>query len=362
MNVPFVDLTREWYFFEDKFIHTFKEFGRAGSYVLGSYTSNFEDNFANYCGYKYGVAVSTGLSALEISLLAHGIKPGDEVITVSNSAVATSLAISNIGAIPVFCDIKDDFLIDEKKIKALITLKTRAILPVHLFGNICEMEIINKIAQDNNLIIIEDACQAHGASFERDSALNTKAFSFYPTKNLGAMGEGGIIVTNNEDIKNFASSYRNYGQTSRYNHTILGDNNRINALQCAFLDIKLNELDNFIEQRKKIAKKYIKELSNLNYLQINKFDDTSSYHLFVVKVLNNKRDSLKSFLSDNGIDSLIHYPELIHKQPCYIENYLDTKLNKTEQFQDEILSLPCYPFLKEEEQNYIISKIKEFFN
>lgn len=362
MKVPFTDLTREWGYFEKKFSEAFLEFGRRGYYVLGSYTSNFEENFAAYCGYKYAIAVSTGLSALEIALLAHGVKRGDEVITVGNSAVATSLAISHLEAKPIFCDINDNFLIDENKIEELITEKTKAILPVHLFGKICNMEAINKIARKHNLVVIEDACQAHGAKFENESAINTKAFSFYPTKNLGALGEGGLILTNDEKVKDFAISYRDYGQNGRYNHVMLGDNNRINAVQCAFLDIKLKELNNFIDKRRLIAEKYIKELADIKYLKINEFDKTSACHLFVVRVLGGRRDSLKFFLAENGIDTLIHYPVSIPEQPCYKKDYSDLKLAKMNELQAEIISLPCYPFLEEEEQNYIIVKIKEYYS
>lgn len=361
MKVPFIELTREWQFFEDSFVEALKKFGRDGYYVLGPNTTNFEENFANYCHYKYGIAVSTGLSALKIALLAHGIGSGDEVITVANSAVATSLAISNIGAVPVFCDVKEDFLIDEVKISSLITKKTRAILPVHLFGKICNMTAINEIAQKYNLIVIEDACQAHGSNFADDSLVNTKAFSFYPTKNLGAMGEGGLVLTNDQKVKDFATAYRDYGQNGRYNHVIFGDNNRISALQCSFLDIKLRELDSFLAKRRTIAQKYTKELNNINGLKINDYDNDSSYHLFVVRVLGGRRDSLKSFLAENGIDSLVHYPVSINQQPCYVSNYNDVVLEKTALFQAEILSLPCYPFLSDNEQDYIISKIQQYF-
>lgn len=362
MKVPFADLTREWNHFEKSFSEAFLEFGRRGYYVLGTYTSNFEENFAAYSNYKYAITVSTGLSALEIALLAHDIKTGDEVITVGNSAVATSLAISHLGATPVFCDIKDDFLMAENKITDLITEKTKAILPVHLFGKICDMKTINEIASRHNLIVIEDACQAHGAKFENESAINTKAFSFYPTKNLGALGEGGLILTNDEKVKDFAISYRDYGQNGRYNHVMLGDNNRMSALQCAFLDIKLKELDSFISRRRDIAQKYIKELAGLKYLKINDFDKTSSYHLFVIRVLGSRRDSFKFFLNDSGIDTLIHYPVAIPAQPCYKKNYPNLKLEKMDLLQTEIISLPCYPFLTDEEQDYVISKIKEYFS
>lgn len=362
MNVPFTELTREWDYFEKHFLKAFKEFGRSGMYILGPLTENFEKNFAAYSNYKYAIAVSTGLSALEIALLAYNIKPGDEVITVSNSAVATSLAISNVGAVPVFCDIKDDFLIDEKQIENLITEKTKAILPVHLFGQICNIKAINIIAKKHNLVVLEDACQAHGANFKNESAINTKAFSFYPTKNLGALGEGGLILTNDEVVRDFASSYRNYGQQGRYNHVIKGNNYRPDTIQCTLLDIKLKKLPKFISKRRKIAKKYSDELKNISELAIPKFSNSNSYHQFVIRVLNGKRDDLKNYLHEKGIETLIHYPATIHHQFCYSKEYSNIFLEKTDSFQSEILSLPCYPFLKTDEQDLVISEIKKYFS
>lgn len=361
MKISFVDFRREWKFFESKFISAFKKFGQSGIYVLGPEVEKFENNFAKYSGYKYAVGVSTGLSALEMILRAYNIGKGDEVITVPNSAVATALAISNVGAKPVFCDIGDDFLIDSKKIAKLINKKTKAIIPVHLFGKICDLAIINKIAQKNHLVVIEDACQAHGSKFKGESLINTKAFSFYPTKNLGAFGEGGAVVTNDKKISDFVVSYRNYGQYGRYNHIIKGVNGRIDPLQCILMNIKLKVLNKFIERRRNIARNYVSSLKKIDGLVINDFDATSSYHQFVVRVLNGKRDELKNFLEKKGTDALIHYPTLINKQPCYIKEYSGLKLEVADRLQTEILSLPCYPFLLKKEQDQIIAAIKEFF-
>ncbi len=362
MKVSFVDFKREWKMFNKKFVLAFKKFGQSGVYVLGPEVEKFENNFAKFCGYKYAVGVSTGLSALEMILRSYDIKCGDEVITVANSAVATSLAISNVGAKPVFCDVGDDFLIDVDKIEKLITKKTKAILPVHLFGKICNIEKINIIAKKNKLFIIEDACQAHGANFNGASAIHTKAFSFYPTKNLGALGEGGMIVTNDLKIKEFVSSYRNYGQQGRYNHMIKGTNGRIDPLQCVLMGVKLEKLSEFINIRQRIAKKYIDKLKGLNNLLINDYNQNSAYHLFVVRVLSGQRDYLKKFLEEKGIDVLLHYPTTIHHQQCYVEEYKKINLDNTDKFQNEILSLPCYPFLKSKEQDYIIKMIKTFFS
>ena len=361
MKVPFIDFKREWKFFEKSFVKAFKDFGRSGIYVLGPEVEKFEKNFADYCGYKHAIGVSTGLSALEMILRAYGVGTGDEVITVANSAVATSLAISNVGARPVFCDIGQDFLIDVNKIEQLINQKTKAILPVHLFGKICDMATINKIARQHNLIIIEDACQAHGAKFIDDSLKNTKAFSFYPTKNLGAFGESGAVVTNDKKVRDFVLSYRNYGQRGRYNHVLKGVNGRIDSLQCILLGIKLKKIKMFIESRREIAENYVKALQKIDGLTVNDFDQTSAYHLFVIRVLGGQRDNLQKYLKEKGVDTLIHYPTAIHQQPCYGTDYKKIVLPNADKFQGEILSLPCYPHLTTSEQNYTIKNIQEFF-
>lgn len=362
MRVRFVDLTREWDELKDQFIPTFEEFGASGMYVLGDYTSSFEESFASFSRYKHAAAVSTGLTALETALRAHGIGEGDEVITVSNSAVATALAVSHVGATPVFCDIGDDFLMDPDAIEACITPNTKALLPVHLFGKICDMDRINAIAKKHGLVVIEDACQAHGAAFTGESAQNTKAFSFYPTKNLGALGEGGMVISNDEAVIDFVKSYRNYGQQGRYNHIRKGNNYRLAPLQCVLLHKKLNRLSEYIERRRVIAQKYITSLSDIAGLEIGAYDPASAYHLFVVRVQNGKRDALKEFLASKEIDSIIHYPTLIHKQACYSDEYTEITLPRTEAMQDEILSLPCYPFLKDDELEYICEQIHAFFS
>lgn len=360
MRVPFVDLTREWHSLEKELVDVFTEFGRSGQYVLGPYADRFETAFAEYCGYAHAVGVSTGLAALEVALRAYEVGPGDEVITVGNSAVATALAISSVGATPIFCDIGTNFLMDPSKIEQCITNRTKAILPVHLFGKICDMSSINAIAKEHSLIVVEDACQAHGAAWEGESAVNTKAFSFYPTKNLGAFGEGGMVVTNDERVKKFTASYRNYGQEGRYNHVHKGTNYRIHPLQCALMQVKLNTFDTFIQKRRDIAKKYITNLSDLSWLTLPEWDKSASYHLFVIRVKEDMRDQLKKYLEEQGIETLVHYPKTIYVQPCYAEEYSSFSLEMTEQYQKEILSLPCYPFLQAGELEHIISTLLEY--
>jgi dTDP-4-amino-4,6-dideoxygalactose transaminase len=361
MKVSFVDFAREWNFFEKKFLAAFKKFGQSGMYVLGPEVEKFEHEFATFSGYKYGVGMSTGLSALEVALRAYNIGPGDEVVTVANTAVATVLAISSVGATPVFCDVGTDFLIDPAHIEALITKKTKAILPVHLFGKICDMKSINRIAKKYHLTVIEDACQAHGSTFAGESKKNTKAVSFYPTKNLGTLGEGGLLLTNDVKVRDFALSYRNYGQQGRYNHVIRGTNYRLEPLHAVLLRVKLPYLGKSIEKRRRIAKKYIEKLKDIEGLGILTFDPTSSYHLFVVRVFGGKRGALQQALHAQGIDTLIHYPTAVHRQPCYREEYKGVVLKNTDQFEEEILSLPCHPFMTDKEVGEVIRQVKIFY-
>ncbi len=361
MRVNFLELQREWKYFESACMRAFKKFGRNGVYVLGPDVETFESQFAKFCGYTHAIGVSTGLSALEMALRAHQIGVGDEVITVPNSAVATSLAISHVGATPVFCDIGDDFLIDVRQIESLITPRTKCILPVHLFGKVCDMKYINALAKKHALIVIEDSCQAHGAHFVGDSCKNTKAFSFYPTKNLGAFGEGGAVVTNDIKIRDFVRSYRNYGQEGRYNHVIKGTNDRIDPLQCTLLSIKLKKLKYFVRMRRNIAKKYCRKLKNLAGIVLCEFDMNSAYHLFVIRVLDGKRDMLREYLKQHDIETLVHYPTSIPRQTCYAREYSDLHLERNDLLQTEIVSLSCHPFLKSKEQEYIIKHIHLFF-
>lgn len=362
MVVPFLDLQREWQALEPDLLETFVAFGRSAHYVLGEQVSRFEEAFAAAHGYRYGVGVSSGLSALEIALFAVGIGPGDEVITVANSAVATALAISHVGARPVFCDIGDNFLIDPTQLEALVTPRTKAIVPVHLFGAVCEMSLITSIAEKYGLHIIEDACQAHGADFVVAGAVqHTKAFSFYPTKNLGGYGESGMVVTQSEAVRDFVRQYRDYGQASRYVHIQKGTNSRIDALQCDLLKVKLTLLPQYVQTRLRLATVYTEGLRDISGLQLPTFGPGAAPHVYVVRVLYGHREELRQYLLSQGITTLVHYPVPIHRQPCYVGEYNAVTLATTEKLQEEILSLPCYPYLTSEEQEYVIEQIHNFF-
>src|SRR3989344_1345327 len=335
----------------------------SGWYILGKEVEEFERNFAKYIGTKFCVGVANGLEALQISLLAAGIKSGDEVITVSNSAVATTLAITIIGAVPVFVDVDDYYLIDVSKIEAKITSKTKAIIPVHLFGQMADMKKIKKIADKYKLKIIEDASQAHGATQngkKAGSIGDLGCFSFYPTKNLGAFGDGGAITTNSKKYYELCKMLRNYGQENRYIHKVKGINSRLDKIQAAILNVKLKHLDEFIKTRNKIAKIYIKNLKDIDEINLPKTLNSNyhSYHLFVIEV--QRREELISYLTKRGIQTLIHYPLPIHKQNCYKE-FNKIKLPKTESFAKKILSLPLCPSLEDKEIIEVCNLIRKFY-
>lgn len=334
-----------------------------GFHILGPSVNKFENEFARYIGATYCVSVANGLEALQIALMAVGIKPGDEVLTVSNSAVATSLAIGNLGAVPVFVDIDEYYHMDISKIEEKITKITKAILPVHLYGQTADMKGILKIAKKYKLKVIEDACQAHGAEIEGRKAGTfgiVGAFSFYPTKNLGGYGDGGAIVTSNKEIYTAARKLRNYGSEKRYYHSIKGLNSRLDELQAAILSVKLAHLPRYIKKRNEIALIYLENLKDVKQISLPKIrvGALHSFHLFAIEAQN--RTELMDFLVKNGVQTLIHYPLPIHKQICYTE-YNNLVLKETEKVSKRVLSLPIHPYLSNKEAYRVCKLIKNFY-
>jgi len=357
------DFNQEYNFLKPKIGNVLLKTLESGWYILGKEVEKFEKEFAEYTGTKYCISVANGLEALQISLIALGIGEGDEVITVTNTAVATVLAITNTGAKPVFVDINDYGLMDIGRIESLINSKTKVIIPVHLFGQMVDMTSLIKITKKHNLKIIEDACQAHGAMQNRKKAGsigNLGCFSFYPTKNLGAYGDGGAIVTNSKTLYEKCKKLRNYGQKTRYVHEIKGLNSRLDEIQATILRLKLTYLDSFVIKRNKIANLYLKNLKNVKQIKLPKIMDENyhSFHLFVIEAVN--RDKLMSYLSKMEINTLIHYPIPVHKQKAYKEfNHLNLAI--TEKKARNILSLPINPFLTEKEILRVCIEIKKFY-
>jgi dTDP-4-amino-4,6-dideoxygalactose transaminase len=336
----------------------------SGNFILGDMVRCFEKEFAEYCGAAYGIGVNSGLDALQLVMVALDISHGDEVITVSNSAVATALAITHAGAKPVFVDIeKTTHNIDPQKIKERITERTKAVLPVHLFGNPADMEQINEIAEDHDLLVIEDACQAHGAEYKgkKTGTLgDAGCFSFYPTKNLGAYGDGGMVLTNNEEIYEKIRMLRNYGQKTRYTHVFKGVNSRLDEIQAAILGVKLRHLDRWNSARRRHAKSYDELLRGTEVVcPVEQKGGKHVYHLYTIE--SKKRDRLQNFLSSKKITTLIHYPIPIHIQEAYKELGVPAgMLPITESSAKKILSLPVYPELTEAQIGYVADSIRDF--
>jgi dTDP-4-amino-4,6-dideoxygalactose transaminase len=335
----------------------------SGHFILGPEVEAFEKEFAEYCGSKYCLGISNGLDALALVLKAWRIGPGDEVIVPSNTFIATWLAVSQVGAQPVPVDpVASTQNIDPEKITKAITSKTKAIIPVHLYGAPAAMDEINNIAHSRNLLVLEDAAQAQGAKFkgQRCGSLGMAAgFSFYPGKNLGAFGDGGAITTSDSDLYERLKMLRNYGSKIKYKHEEKGYNNRMDELQAAFLRVKLRALNEWNARREVIAKRYIKEFSGLP-LRLPEYPVgvESSWHLFVVHTP--KRDELQKFLAEKGVGTLIHYPLPPLEQNAYVE----LRDSYHSDFKDHtgLLSLPIGPHMSEEMVTHVCSRIKEFFS
>lgn len=336
----------------------------SGWFILGRETAAFEEEFAQYCGAANCVGVANGLEALHLVLRAWGIGPGDEVIVPSNTFIATWLAVSYLGATPV--PVEPDpatHLIDPAKLEAAITKQTRAIIPVHLYGQMASMDAIVAIARKHNLRVLEDAAQAHGARYQGSQAGSlgdAAAFSFYPGKNLGALGDAGAITTNDPDLAERLRVLRNYGSRVKYHHETVGFNSRLDELQSAFLRLKLRNLEGENAARRAIAGKYVAELGNLPGLTLPRTSPGSEpvWHLFVVR--HAQRDRLAEELTRRGIGSVIHYPVAPHEQPAYRELGIErAALPIAHQLQQEVLSLPIGPHLSLDDADIVVSAVKE---
>ena len=332
-----------------------------GFFILGEEVKKFEDDFSEYINAKYTVGVNSGSDALFLAVKSLGIGKGDEVITVSHTFTSTVDAISRNGAKPIFVDINpDSYCMDSSLVEEKITEKTKAILPVHLYGHAVDMDPIYKLAENLDIFLIEDACQAHGAEYKgtkMGGIGDIGCFSFYPTKNLGAYGDGGMIVTDDTELAEILKQLRNYGQSKKYYHDFIGFNSRLDELQASILRVKLKYLDDWNERRGEITELYNNHLRNSNLiLPVEKKHSKHVYHLYVIRSKN--RDFLKNELLKSGIQTQIHYPIPVHKQKAYLNLCSDVKLPVTEEICNEILSLPMHPFLKDDEVIYIAEMIE----
>ncbi len=367
MEIPLLDVGATYKELKKEIDKAIKEVLDSRWYINGENVKKFEEEFASYCKVSHCVGVGSGLSALELILRAYGIKKGDEVIAPANTFIATILAISNVGAKPILVEPgKLTFTIDPQKIEKAITKKTKAVLAVHLYGQAANITQIKTICKKYNLLLIEDAAQAHGAEHfgERAGGLGDAAgFSFYPTKNLGAYGDGGCVTTNDKIIADYIRSLRDYGSDKKYLYSYKGTNSRLDELQAAILRVKLKHLDVWNRRRQKIADFYLKYLNptkNENF-KLPQVADGNKHVWYVFVVCTKKRDKFIDYLTENSIGYIIHYPIPFYKQPAYKEmNSSSKNFPITNCLSEEIVSLPMGPHLSREEAEYVSEQINKF--
>lgn len=395
MPVPFLDIPGQYKTMKNEIDATIQSVIDKGTFAGGPFVEQFEQEFAAFCGVKHGIAVNSGTAALTLLLQAHDIgtsrchpersrrtesaKEPDEVILPVNTFIATAEAVSILGALPVFVDCEESSaLIDVSKIEEKISKKTKAIIPVHLYGQPADMQEILEIGKKNNLLVFEDACQAHGATYAYQpspqssplkgrgsicgSLANGAAFSFYPGKNLGAFGEAGAITTNDDAVAHTTRMLRDHGQSSKYHHDMIGWNERMDGIQGAVLSIKLKYLTQWNEKRRSVAHAYhqqLQEIGDIDFME-EKPQRTHAYHLLVIKT--SKRDPLQKYLHANGIQTGIHYPVPLHLTKAY-ENlgYKKGDFPVAEKLAQEILSLPIFPEMTKEQVEEVCTAIKKFF-
>jgi dTDP-4-amino-4,6-dideoxygalactose transaminase len=364
MNVPFLDLKSQYLSIKDEIQTALNEVLEKTAFAGGPFVAQFEKEFAGFCGTKHSIAVGSGTEALWTSLVAAGVSPGNEVITVPDTFIATAEAITFCGATPVFVDIEEStYNMDPGRLEAAITPKTKALIPVHLFGQTADMDPIISIARKHGLVVIEDACQAHGAAYKKRNAGSigdAGCFSFYPGKNLGAYGEAGAVVTNDDGIADRIRMFRDHGQEKKYHHNMIGWNARMDGFQAAVLSVKLKHIGSWNASRRKNAATYGKFLSGAvdNVILPAEADYAEHvYHIYAIRVKD--RDALMAGLGEKGIATGIHYPVPLHLTGAYRSlGYREGDFPVAERCAGEFVSLPMFPELSEEQIGYVAETIK----
>ncbi|WP_050479707.1 DegT/DnrJ/EryC1/StrS family aminotransferase [Herbaspirillum rhizosphaerae] len=363
MVIPFVDLARQFRSIEPELTKAFVDVGRSGGYIMGARLESFERKVAEFIGVRHALGVADGSDALFLVLKALDIGPGDEVITATNSFIASAWVIAAVGATPVLVDVADDFNIDPQLVEAAVTSRTKAIIPVHLTGRAAPMDEINAIALKHDLFVLEDAAQAIGARYrgKRTGALGHAAgFSLHPLKNLGVYGDGGLITTDDDALAAKLLKLRNHGLRNRDECEIWGFNSRLDTMQAAFAEIKLGYLDNWNARCLSIAQTYAAGLADYVQVPVDRAWEECVYHNFVIRT--ERRDALMAHLLQNGVDTRVHYPIPIHLQDA--AKQLGYKLGdfpNAERYAKTMVSLPIYPELSDTEVNYVIEVVKSFF-
>lgn len=367
MKVKFLDIGATYRELQKELDTAISKVLKGGWYILGEQVKQFEKNYAEYIGVKYCIGVGNGMDALELLLRAYDVGPGDEVIVPANTYVATVLVANLVGAKPVFVEPdKDTFNMDPLKLEKAITKKTKVVMPVHLYGQTADITSIKKICKAHNLILIEDAAQAHGAEHKgkKAGALgNAAGFSFYPGKNLGAYGDAGAVTTNSEKVAEYVSMARNYGSKIKYYNIVKGFNSRLDELQATILDVKLKHLDDWNDRRREIASYYLQNINqdkNLAFkLPVEAKNNKHIWHVFVIQT--KKREKFMSYLMEKGIETLIHYPVPPYKQEAYKEyNSIASRYPITNQMAEEVVSLPIGPHLDKKSTEYVCEVTNQF--
>lgn len=366
MKVPFLDLKPQYQAIQGEVNEAIHKVLESTQFVLGANVDAFEKEFAAYCGAKHAIGVASGTDALMLAVEALGIGAGNEVITTTHTFISTAAVVAYAGAVPVFLDIDGGtFNIDASKIRAKINKKTKAILPVHLYGQLADMDTIMSIARESGLRVIEDAAQAHGASFKESRAGSIGdigCFSFYPSKNLGAYGDGGAVTTNDADLNRKIRLLRDHGRTDRYSHSVLGHNSRLDEIQAAILRVKLKYLDGWNQKRAAVAHKYNHLLKGVSGV-VTPVESPRAIHVYYVYVVRcQERDELRKFLDSRGVGSGIHYPIPLHMQEAFANlGYKRGDLPVAEKVASEIVSLPLYPEMADDAIQYAAEQIREFY-
>lgn len=364
MKVPFIDLGRQHKLIKKELMQAFEKIFDNNDFILGEEVKQFEVEISSYIGTKYAIGVSNGTNALLLSLKALCVGPGDEVISTPFTFIASAEVIAILGAKPVFCDIDPKtFNINPAKITDVITDNTKVILPVYLYGQAADMDKIMQIAQAHSLKVVEDMAQAVGATYKEKKVGifgDTACVSFFPTKNLNALGDAGMILTNSEELDKKIRALRVHGASKKYYHDFLGYNDRLDSIQAAFLRVKLKYLDEWNEKRRQIAHKYDEGLKDVVQIPYIEPDNEAIYHQYTIRT--SKRNELRQYLTEKDIDTAIHYPLPLHFQEAlkYL-GYKEGDFPESEKAAKEVLSLPVHHTLNEEEINYVISTIKNFF-
>ncbi len=359
MKVNLVDI-----YIDDEIKSTVLQTLESRRYIKGAHTREFEENFAKLCNTKYAVAVNSGTAALHLVAMALGIKEGEEVIMPSFTFIATACTALDFNAKPVFADIDTTtYTMDIEDVKAKINEKTKAIVPVHIYGHPVDMGPLLELAEERGLHVIEDACQAHGAEYKGKkvgSIGDAGCFSFYPSKNMTVAGDGGMVVTNNEEIAEKVRMIRDQGRKTKYEHEIFGFNFRMSEIHAGIGKLHLKHLEEWTDARRRIAARYNELLSGLEGITRPTEAEWAKhvYHLYVLRMKH--RNELAEYLAQQGVQTVMHYPVPVHKQPAITQIIGETSLPKTEECSKEVISLPMHPFLDEDKQNFVVDKVKEF--